>query len=157
MEPIFLSWKEFPEYSLPVARHERLGLTSDEEKYSDSQALSPEQAKWACFTKKNQCHDSWEKFHQEYPGAADLAFCSQACRGSITKRFEIFYSLFVGRLFAVATSSSQDAGSAQPEFVEDPADRCWCGSLLRSASPTAWAWMWEKSWRGLQRNSSDLQ
>ncbi len=74
MEPIFLSWKEFPEYSLPVARHEQLALTQEEEKYSDSRGLSAEQMKWACYTKKNQCHNSWEKFHQEYPVTADLAF-----------------------------------------------------------------------------------
>jgi hypothetical protein len=74
MEPIFLSWKEFPEYSLPVLRNERLVLTPDEEKYALSHGLSPDQVKWARFTKKNQCHNSWEKFHQEYPAAADLAF-----------------------------------------------------------------------------------
>jgi hypothetical protein len=74
MRPIFLSWKEFPEYSLPVARNEKLALTLEEKKYVDSRGLSPEQMKWALSVKTNQCHNSWEKFHQEYPASADLAF-----------------------------------------------------------------------------------
>ena len=74
MEPIFLSWKEFPEYSFPVARTEQLGLVPEEQTYADNHELTPEQIKWACHIKKNQCHNSWEKFHQEYPAAADLAF-----------------------------------------------------------------------------------
>lgn len=74
MEPIFLSWKEFPEYSLPVAQRERLPLTEDEKKYAAAHGLSPGQIKRASFIRRNQCHNSWEKFHQEYPVASDLAF-----------------------------------------------------------------------------------
>jgi hypothetical protein len=74
MQPIFLSWKGFPEYSLPVGQRERLLLSQDDEAYVRKYDLSKEQIKWACSTKKNQCHDSWEKFHQEYPVAAQLAF-----------------------------------------------------------------------------------
>ena len=74
MQPIFLPWKGFPEYSLPVARSERLSLTEAEQDYAARYALDKRQMKWACYTKKNQCHNSWEKFHQEYPVAPHLAF-----------------------------------------------------------------------------------
>lgn len=74
MTPIFLSWKDFPEYSLPCAYRERLNLTQDEKDYKKNHKLTREQIKWARHTKVNQCHDSWSKFHQEYPVAAHLAF-----------------------------------------------------------------------------------
>jgi len=74
MQPIFLSWRGFPEYSLPVAPRERLNLSPEENKYAAAYGLTREQMKWACHTRKNQCHDSWEKFHQEYPVAPHLAF-----------------------------------------------------------------------------------
>ncbi len=73
-EPIFLSWKGFPEYSLPVFRNEELSLSAEEKDYASTHELSPEQTKWACFTKRNQCRNSWEMFHQEYPVVASLAF-----------------------------------------------------------------------------------
>jgi hypothetical protein len=74
MEPIFLSWKGFPEYSLPVAPRENLQLTSKESSYAAKYALTKEQVKWASHTRENQCHNSWDKFHQEYPVSAHLAF-----------------------------------------------------------------------------------
>jgi hypothetical protein len=36
--------------------------------------LSPNQAKWAGYVRRNQCWNSWEKFHQEYPIVPDVAF-----------------------------------------------------------------------------------
>jgi hypothetical protein len=74
MEPIFLSWKGFPEYSLPVAPRERLYLTPEEKEYAQRFELSREETKWARYTRVNQCHNSWEKFHQEYPVSSHLAF-----------------------------------------------------------------------------------
>jgi len=74
MEPLFLSWKSFPEYSLPVAPRERLSLTSEEKQFAGRYGLSAEEVKWARYTRINQCHNSWEKFHQEYPVVAHLAF-----------------------------------------------------------------------------------
>lgn len=74
MEPIFLTWKGFPTYSLPVAPMERLEPDVDEVKYAETHSLSDEQMKWARHVRINQCHNSWDKFHQEYPVAADLAF-----------------------------------------------------------------------------------
>jgi hypothetical protein len=74
MEPIFLPWKSFSEYFLPVARGENLGLSKEEEAYRNDEGLSDEQIKWAVHARRNRCHDSWEKFHQEYPASPRLAF-----------------------------------------------------------------------------------
>ncbi len=75
-EPIFLSWKTFPEYSMPAAPGERLETSPAEAEYSRNHKLTLGQMKWAMFTKRNQCQDSWDKFHQEYPVVAGLAFNS---------------------------------------------------------------------------------
>jgi len=74
MEPIFLTWKGFPEYSLPPMAATAVALTPDEERFRVRHELNPGEIAWARFTRINQCHGSWEKFHQEYPVAADLAF-----------------------------------------------------------------------------------
>lgn len=74
MEPIFLTWKGFPEYSLPAAPKEDLALSEDERCYAERYGLSTGEMKWARFTRINQCHNSWDKFHQEYPVDAALAF-----------------------------------------------------------------------------------
>ena len=78
-EPIFLSWKDFPAYSLPPLKtfHEK-ALTPEELEYSKLAALNPEQLNWAINTRKDQCQDSWDKFHQEYPALAALAFAFTA-------------------------------------------------------------------------------
>ncbi len=74
MEPIFIPWKEFPSYSLPVADRERFSLTEEEQHYKLRHNLTDEQIKWARYTRRNQCHNSWERFHQEYPASPELAF-----------------------------------------------------------------------------------
>jgi hypothetical protein len=74
MEPIFLSWKGFPEYSLPAAHSERVELSPDEAVYARDHGLSAGQMKWAVHVMKSQFHGSWEKFHQEYPVSPELAF-----------------------------------------------------------------------------------
>lgn len=74
MLPLFVSWKSFPAYSLPVAQRERLSLTQEEEAYQREYGLTGEQIKWARYTRENQCHNSWDKFHQEYPISAEKAF-----------------------------------------------------------------------------------
>jgi hypothetical protein len=74
MVPIFLSWKEFPYYSLPCAQGESLNLTQEEKDYGKAHDLTREQLKWAVHTKVNQCHNSWPKFHQEYPVNPSVAF-----------------------------------------------------------------------------------
>lgn len=73
-DPIFLSWKIFPEYSLPVAEREALDPDPKEAQYARDFELTAEQLKWAMLTKRGMCRNSWEKFHQEYPAAPELAF-----------------------------------------------------------------------------------
>ncbi len=73
MEPIFLSWKGFPEYFLPL-KQSTGPLEPEDERFATEHGLAPEQAHWARFTRINQCHNSWEKFNQEYPMTPDLAF-----------------------------------------------------------------------------------
>ncbi|MGC8603627.1 MAG: hypothetical protein ACP5VS_08075 [Desulfomonilaceae bacterium] len=78
-EPIFLSWKDFPTYSLPPAQPlVKTRLTTREKEYASIADLGPEQLNWAIQTRKNQCQDSWDKFHQEYPALASLAFAFTA-------------------------------------------------------------------------------
>ncbi len=76
MVPIFLPWKDFPEYSVPVGKSGKLDLTAGESDYMSEAGLKPEQMKWAIKTRQNKCANSWEKFHQEYPAIARLAFTS---------------------------------------------------------------------------------
>lgn len=120
MEPIFLSWKAFPEYSLPVASSERLMLTDAEAAYTTEHRLNPPQTKWAVHVMKNQCHNSWEKFHQEYPVAARLAFVftgmpwfNQAALQEFLDSIEALGSPIAGRLEAAGESARSAV------FVED--------------------------------------
>jgi hypothetical protein len=120
MEPIFLSWKGFPEYSLPVAAPEDLSLTRDEEEYARSFDLSPGQIKWARYTRINQCHNSWDKFHQEYPISADKAFIFT---GMPWFDQDVMREL-LDRMRCIAAKRghltfSEDRSSV-PVFVEDP-------------------------------------
>ena len=74
--PVFLPWKQFPEYSLPVSSGEKLQLSPDESEYQAETKLDDSQMKWAVNARRNLCQDSWDKFHQEYPALARLAFTS---------------------------------------------------------------------------------
>ena len=74
IEPIFLTWKDFPTYSLPAGGHAGRELSDMESEYSELAGLDEDQLNWAIHTRKNQCQDSWDKFHQEYPAVAALAF-----------------------------------------------------------------------------------
>lgn len=101
--PIFLPWRQFPEYSLPATSGERLELTPNEAEYQAEAGLSDSQMKWAINARRNLCQDSWEKFHQEYPAMARLAFTSTGSpwfnQRVITERLESPPSpLKIGRL-----------------------------------------------------------
>ena len=74
--PIFLPWKEFPEYSLPVGDNEVPDLSEEERDYAVEAGLDRSQMKWAVSTRRNLCQNSWDKFNQEYPALARLAFIS---------------------------------------------------------------------------------
>lgn len=120
MEPIFLSWKGFPEYSLPVAPREDLPLTKEEEAYARSFDLTRGQIKWALHTRINQCHNSWDKFHQEYPVAADKAFVFTGMpwfdQDVIRELLDIKGSPAVKRGYLVC----RDHETVEPVFVDDP-------------------------------------
>jgi hypothetical protein len=73
MTPIFLPWTQFPEYSTPPGPA-RERITAEEVEYARREGLTPEQAAWARYVRVNQCHGSWNKFHQEYPARPELAF-----------------------------------------------------------------------------------
>lgn len=75
IEPLFLTWKDFPAYSIPVSPAGAAAPLNDKEReYSELASLTPDQLNWAIHTRRNQCQDSWDKFHQEYPALAQLAF-----------------------------------------------------------------------------------
>ncbi len=77
--PIFLSWKQFPSYSLPPGPGTNgPEPTEKETEYSKLAGLDSAQLNWAIHTRKDQCQDSWDKFHQEYPAVASLAFAFTA-------------------------------------------------------------------------------
>jgi hypothetical protein len=120
MEPIFLSWKCFPEYSLPLAQGECLTLTEAEASYAQIHGLDASQTKWAIHTMKSQCHNSWDKFHQEYPVSPGLAFLFTGMPWfdpSVLAKMlnEVACDpLFVGRI----DSSGKDA--LQPALLPDP-------------------------------------
>lgn len=119
MEPIFLSWKSFPEYSLSVAQGEQLILTDDETRYAADHSLDASQTKWAVNTMKSRCHNSWERFHQEYPVSPELAFLFTGMPwfdGVILARMladKACDPIFVGRLI------SRCPDSLAPIVVED--------------------------------------
>ena len=103
LEPIFLPWKQFPEYSLPVKPDETLDLTPDESEYSSEAKLDAGQMKWALHTRRNLCQNSWERFHQEYPALARLAFTSTGApwfsQRVISESLETSHKpVFIGRI-----------------------------------------------------------
>ncbi len=69
--PVFLSWKEFPTYSLPGLK---VTLDSTEREFKETHGLTNDQAAWAVDTRISNCHNSWHTFHQEYPIVAEVAF-----------------------------------------------------------------------------------
>ena len=75
-DQIFLSWKDFPLYSLPALKASIPIWTPEERAYMKKYGVTVEQMLWAKKTRKDKCHNSWSEFHQEYPWTADLAFQS---------------------------------------------------------------------------------
>ncbi len=125
MEPIFLSWKGFPEYSIPVAAREKLEVTAAEQRFAQRYGLSKEEMKWARYTRINQCHNSWERFHQEYPIAPNLAF--------VFTGMPWFDQDFIARSLDQAARTPHIRGYLKnrstdlpvPDFVEDDAGPLW--------------------------------
>jgi hypothetical protein len=117
MEPLFISWKGFPEYSFPVAQKETLSLTPEEKQYARRYGLTREELKWARFTRTNQCHNSWEKFHQEYPVAAHLAFTFTGMPWFNQEVIEELLEQAARSLFEEGYLRFSEKDAAGPEFV----------------------------------------
>jgi hypothetical protein len=123
IEPIFLTWKDFPSYSLPPSGdHSELKPSDREIEYSELAGLSADQLNWAIHTRKNQCQDSWDKFHQEYPAVARLAFAftstpwfNQAILGKWMEDRSNEHNHITGRI----QWPDEPDGLSKPEFVTD--------------------------------------
>jgi hypothetical protein len=72
--PLFIRWQDNPANALALHDGEKLRLDHKESDYMEEFGLSMEQMKWAKFIRRNQCREVWEKFHQDYPASAELAF-----------------------------------------------------------------------------------
>jgi hypothetical protein len=68
-KPVFLSWKDFPKYSMRVAHEDRFtaSLSSEERRLQGSHGLTLEQLNWRRWALENKCHGDVQYFRQEYP------------------------------------------------------------------------------------------
>ncbi len=120
-QPIFLSWKDFPErYSVDPS-----GFEFDEEeiKFKEEYGLTFGQLAWAQNVRKTSCGNSWDMFHQEYPVTPELAFRFTGrpwfLPQAIARAQQIATKpVFRGRLEFISTLSTS------VKFVED-----WTGSV----------------------------
>ena len=69
--PFFAAWHEMPEYRMPYHGEQ---LTEEEEKLKKTFQLDNEQIMWRRWSIKNNCGNSIDKFHQEYPSTPEEAF-----------------------------------------------------------------------------------
>lgn len=74
--PIFLTWKGFPEYFIPVNPSYKPEFDQTELDYQAKYELSDEEMLWAQTQRRTKCFGDWDEFNQEYPVVADLAFKS---------------------------------------------------------------------------------
>lgn len=70
---VFCAWWELNEYRLPYDGFE---LTAEEEELKRLYKLDNEQIAWRRWCIKNNCNNSIEQFHQEYPSCPEEAFIS---------------------------------------------------------------------------------
>jgi hypothetical protein len=83
-EALFLSWKDFPEYffyfigdkDVPenATVVEKPTFTKEELEFQEKWSVCDRQMAWASDVRRNQCHNSWDEFNQEYPIHDSLAF-----------------------------------------------------------------------------------
>ena len=71
--PLFVSWAEMPEYSMPYSGFE---LTSEEKELQQLYNLSLDQLTWRRWCIANNCNGNLDKFKQEYPINPQEAFIS---------------------------------------------------------------------------------
>ena len=69
--PFFAAWHEMPEYRMAYHGEQ---LTDEEEKLKKTFQLDNEQIMWRRWCIKNNCGNSIDKFHQEYPATPEEAF-----------------------------------------------------------------------------------
>jgi hypothetical protein len=72
--PLFFSWKDDPKSRIEILPGEIFELDDQEIEFKEKYGLTLEQIKWARYKRDDKCHGSWEKFHQEYPVAPEVAF-----------------------------------------------------------------------------------
>lgn len=83
-DAIFLSWKGFPEYffyftgdtDVPANATviERPTFDREELDFQGKWDVCDRQMAWASDVRRNQCHNSWDEFNQEYPVHDSVAF-----------------------------------------------------------------------------------
>ena len=74
--PMFFTWKDDLNCAIEIGQGEDFTLDKEEIDYQREHSLTLEQMKWAREMRRDQCHNSWAKFNQEYPVTPGLAFIS---------------------------------------------------------------------------------
>lgn len=69
--PFFAAWYEMDEYRMPYHGEE---LTDEEKEMQEAFGLDNEQIMWRRWCIRNNCGNSLDKFHQEYPSMPEEAF-----------------------------------------------------------------------------------
>jgi hypothetical protein len=73
-ERLFFSWTEDPANEIEPIPGQEVVLDEQEQEFMDRYGLTIPKILWARYKRDDKCHGSWEKFHQEYPVAPELAF-----------------------------------------------------------------------------------
>lgn len=71
--PLFVSWYELPEYSMPYSGFK---LTKEEEEMKELYNLTNDQLEWRRWCIRNNCQNDINQFKQEYPSNPEEAFLS---------------------------------------------------------------------------------
>ena len=74
MDPIFLTWKGFPEYFIAPPEGWKADWTQEERDYKGQYKLSDGDLLWASKKRREDCHNRWDQFNQEYPINDEVAF-----------------------------------------------------------------------------------
>lgn len=98
-EPIFLPWKGFPLYSIPITPGYSPQFDQRELEYKREHELSDEEMLWAQRKRRNDCHDDWDQFLQEFPLTPEEAFrfSGNPWFGDTAEKIEIAPPIRIGR------------------------------------------------------------
>jgi len=72
--PIFKTWRGDAECSIQVPAGIGDIFSADERKFQQDAELTDDELYWAKLVRREQCHNDWGEFHQEYPYCARVAF-----------------------------------------------------------------------------------